>query len=59
MLGFSNEDPGTGPPGFSPEDIRPLFADNWKINYIRPARFQINPIPGHKTSAWLTSATRL
>ncbi len=58
MLGFSDEDPGVGPPGFNPEGIRRLFLDGWRINYIRDARFEINDIPVHKTGAWLTSASR-
>ena len=58
MLGYSDQDPGRGPPGFSPEDIREVFAAEWRINYIRAARFEILEVPGHKTRAWLSSLTR-
>jgi SAM-dependent methyltransferase len=58
MLGYSDEDPGSGPPGFSPHDIRRVFGEGWRINYVRDARFEIVDIPGHKTKAWLSSISR-
>jgi SAM-dependent methyltransferase len=58
MLGYSNQVPGVGPPGFSPDDIYHVFADGWRINHVREARFEILEVPGHKTRAWLTSIDR-
>jgi SAM-dependent methyltransferase len=58
VLGYSDQDPGTGPPGFSPADIEALGADEWRINYIHETRFEINEIPGHKARAWLVSMSR-
>lgn len=58
MLGYSDDDSGSGPPGFSPDDIRGLFTDGWRINYIRAGRFEIIEVPGHKAKAWLSSISR-
>jgi SAM-dependent methyltransferase len=58
MLGYSDLDPGSGPPGFSPDDIHQVFADGWRINYVRDARFEIIDVAGHKTKAWLASISR-
>jgi SAM-dependent methyltransferase len=58
MLGYSDEDPGRGPPGFSPADIHRVFGDGWRINYVREAHFEILDIPEHKTRAWLVSCSR-
>jgi SAM-dependent methyltransferase len=58
LLGYSDADPGRGPPGFDPDDLQRVFADGWRINYIRDARFEINDVPDHKTRAWLSSISR-
>jgi EmrB/QacA subfamily drug resistance transporter len=59
VLGYSDQDPGPGPPGFSPSDIHALFSDGWRVNFIRETRFEIHEIPAHKSRAWLASTTRL
>lgn len=58
MLGYADDDPGPGPPGISPDGLRSAFADGWRINYIRPTRFDINETPVHKERAWLASISR-
>ncbi len=58
VLGYSDDDPGSGPRGYSPDDIRQAFADGWRMNYIREAQFDIVDVAGHKTKAWLSSLSR-
>jgi SAM-dependent methyltransferase len=59
VLGYADDDPGRGPPGFSPVGLRAAFTDGWHINYIRPTQFEINETPpGHKDRAWLASIRR-
>jgi SAM-dependent methyltransferase len=58
MLGYSDEDPGRGPLGFSSADIHRVFGGGWRINYLREAHFEIVDIPEHKTRAWLVSCSR-
>ena len=58
VLGYSDDDPGPGPHGFSSDDLRAIFAEGWHINYIRATQFAINEMPVHKTRAWLASFTR-
>jgi SAM-dependent methyltransferase len=58
VLGYADDDPGRGPPGFSPDGLRAAFADGWRINYIRPTQFAINEVPDHKNRAWLASIRR-
>jgi SAM-dependent methyltransferase len=58
VLGYSDADPGSGPPGFSPEELRRAFADGWQVNAITETRFEIVDRPNHKTRAWLASMTR-
>ena len=58
VLGYSDDDPGPGPLGFSPDDLRAIFAEGWRINYIRETQFAINEMPVHKSRAWLASISR-
>jgi len=58
VLGYSDDDPGPGPHGFSPDDLQATFAEGWCINYIRETQFAINEMPVHKSSAWLASISR-
>ena len=58
VLGYSDDDPGPGPHGFSPDDLHSIFAEGWHINYIRETQFAINEMPVHKTRTWLASITR-
>jgi SAM-dependent methyltransferase len=58
VLGYSDEDPGPGPHGFSPKDLQATFAEGWQINYIRATQFAINEMPVHKSRAWLASISR-
>jgi SAM-dependent methyltransferase len=58
VLGYSDEDPGAGPPGFSPAELFRAFADGWRVNDIRETQFEIVEVPNHKTKAWLACITR-
>jgi SAM-dependent methyltransferase len=58
VLGYADDEPGGGPPSFSPEGLRAAFAEGWEINYIRATQFAINPVPEHKNRAWLASIRR-
>jgi SAM-dependent methyltransferase len=58
VLGYSADDPGPGPRGFSPGDLRVTFAEGWRINYIRATQFAINDMAVHKSRAWLASISR-
>ena len=58
VLGYADDDPGRGPPGFSPDTLRDTFAEGWQINYIQPAQFDINATPDHKNRAWPASIRR-
>lgn len=58
VLGYSDDDPGPGPRGFSPDDLRAAFAEGWHINYVRATQFAINEMPLHKSRAWLASIRR-
>ena len=49
--GHSDDDPGPGPLGFSPDDLRTTFAEGWRINDIRATEFANNEMPVHKSSA--------
>jgi SAM-dependent methyltransferase len=59
VLGYADDDPGPGPPGFSPDGLRAAFADGWQINYIHATQFAINEMPDHKSRAWLASIRRV
>ena len=59
VLGYADDDPGPGPPGFSPDGLRAAFVDGWQINYIRATQFAINEMPDHKSRAWLASIRRV
>jgi SAM-dependent methyltransferase len=58
VLGYSDADPGVGPPGFSPAELHRAFADGWRVNDIRETQFEIVDVPNHKKKAWLASMTR-
>jgi SAM-dependent methyltransferase len=58
VLGYADDDPGRGPPGFSPDGLRAAFVDGWQINYIRATQFEINEMPDHKNRAWIASIRR-
>jgi ubiquinone/menaquinone biosynthesis C-methylase UbiE len=60
MLCFNEHEPTWwgGPRRVTQRELRACFSKNWKINYIREARFDSNlaEVEGH---AWCTSITRL
>jgi SAM-dependent methyltransferase len=58
VLGYSDDDPGPGPHGFSPDDLQATFAEGWQINYIRATQFAINQMSVHKSRSWLASISR-
>lgn len=60
MLCFSEHEPDWwgGPRRVSQAEIQATFRDGWKINYIRPAKFESNMHP-NGGEAWLSSITRL
>jgi SAM-dependent methyltransferase len=58
VLGYADDDPGQGPPGFSPEGLRAAFVEGWQINSIGATQFEINERPNHKNRAWLASIRR-
>ena len=63
MLALSRENgPGPWPPGESVEEIKRAFTDSWRMDFIRPARFEsryeeLQARGGAK--AWLASFTNL
>ena len=60
MLCFSDREPSDwgGPRRVTKEEIRKTFSSDWRVDWIRPARFesQYHDEGGH---AWLSSITRL
>jgi SAM-dependent methyltransferase len=60
MLCFSDREPSDwgGPRRVTKEEIRSTFSSGWRVNWIRPARFesQYHDVGGH---AWLSSITKL
>jgi cyclopropane fatty-acyl-phospholipid synthase-like methyltransferase len=60
MLCFSDLEPTEwgGPRRVSQKEIRENFADGWKVNYIKEARFESN-FHDDGGRAWLSSITRL
>ena len=60
MLCFSEKEPKEwgGPRRVSQKEIRETFSRDWKVNYIREARFEarLDEIEGR---AWLSSITKL
>ncbi len=60
MLCFSDEEPTDwgGPRRVSRKEIQDSFSVGWRVDYIRPARFE-STFHADGGRAWLTSATRL
>lgn len=60
MLCFSEDEPEDwgGPRRVTQREIRDTFANGWRINYIRGARFDVN-FPQIEGRAWLSSITRV
>lgn len=60
MLCFSDREPSDwgGPRRVTKEEIRSTFSSGWRVNWIRPARFesQYHDVGGH---GWLSSITKL
>jgi len=60
MLCFSEKEPKEwgGPRRVSQKEIRETFSRDWKVNYIREAKFEarLDEIEGR---AWLSSITKL
>jgi SAM-dependent methyltransferase len=58
MLCFSDEEPpGYGPRRITKAEIRETFVDEWRIEYIKPARFA-NRINNDGARAWLSSIVK-
>jgi SAM-dependent methyltransferase len=57
MLGFATTN-GTGPRGYSPDDLRGFFAGGFREELIRPTSFQANGMP-EPFQAWLSVFTRV
>ena len=60
MLCFSDHEPSDwgGPRRVSKEEILETFQLRWRVDSIRPARFEATQ-PGERGYAWLSSLTRL
>lgn len=60
MLCFNEHEPSWwgGPRRVTQREIRACFNKNWRINYIRHARFESN-LPEVEGHAWCTSMTKL
>ena len=65
ILCFSDEEPpGQGPRRITQQEIRDAFHDGWKVDEIRPARFQTSDHPETRTftpggpKAWLATIAR-
>ena len=57
LMCFSDQQPGDwGPRRVTHEEIRSVFRDGWRINYIEPSTFETNVGNAH---AWLASISRL
>ncbi len=57
MLCFSEREPGSwGPRRVTQAEIRSIFRDGWKINFIRKAGFDSNY---GRAQAWLSSITKM
>lgn len=58
MMCFSEREPGSwGPRRITQDEIRDTFAEGWRVNWIRAARFEAN-LEGNGAQAWLASITR-
>lgn len=57
LMCFSDQQPGDwGPRRVTQAEIRSVFSEGWRINYIEPSAFETND--GH-ARAWLASISRL
>jgi len=57
LMCFSDQQPGDwGPRRVTQAEIRSVFSDGWRVNYIQPSAFETNE--GH-ARAWLASISRL
>ncbi len=58
LMCFSEREPGLwGPRRVTREEIQGTFAEGWRVNWIREARFEAN-LEGDGAQAWLASITR-
>ena len=59
LLCFSEHEPGEWPPRRVREDeLRASFADGWRVDWIRPATFELSARP-NGAHAWLAKIDRL
>ncbi len=59
VLAFSEfEPPGWGPRRVPRDEFARVFAEGWRVDAIRPARFETR-LEGHGAAAWLATMTRL
>lgn len=61
LLCFSEQEPGGWPPRrVSEVEIRASFAEGWKVDWVRPATFELSTGPGrpNKALAWLARIER-
>ena len=57
LMCFSDQQPGEwGPRRVTQAEIRSVFSDGWRVNYIQPSAFETNVGQAH---AWLASISRL
>ncbi len=57
LMCFSDEEPGDwGPRRVTQAEIRSVFRDGWRVNYIQPSTFETNL---GQSYAWLASISRL
>jgi SAM-dependent methyltransferase len=57
LMCFSDQQPGVwGPRRVTQSEIRSVFRDRWRVNYIQPSAFELTE--GH-AQAWLASISRL
>ncbi len=57
LMCFSDQQPGDwGPRRVTQAEIRSVFSDGWRVNYIQASAFETNEGDAH---AWLASISRL
>jgi len=57
LMCFSDQQPGVwGPRRVTQAEIRSVFSDPWRVNYIKASSFEMNEGHAH---AWLASISRL
>lgn len=57
LMCFSDQEPGNwGPRRVTQAEVRSVFSDGWRVNYIEPSAFETNVGQAH---AWLASISRL